>query len=109
MVPSFTYRAEVLEVIDADTLRLRVDLGFRCHVVIDGRVRGINAPELKTPEGVEAQKYIIDQIGGLPVTIQSYRDRRSFARWIVDVWLADERGLADVIREWMEAHPNTSE
>lgn len=46
-LPIFTYYAQVIKVIDGDTIDFRVDLGF--NVLRDIRVRllGLNAPELR--------------------------------------------------------------
>jgi micrococcal nuclease len=107
MEPAYgPYRAEVLRVVDADTLELRVDLGFRVAVVIDGRVRGVDAPELSTAAGKEALFWAGDVLP-YEVLVKSYRDRMSFARWIVDVWLPDGRSYADMLLEAGHAVPMT--
>jgi endonuclease YncB( thermonuclease family) len=101
--PIYRYRAQVLDVHDADTYKLRVDLGFRCAVTIQCRLRGVNAPELSTPEGKEARNFVLTLINGwyvqTPVLVESYKDQQSFARWVCDVWLEDGRSLADVLVE----------
>jgi endonuclease YncB( thermonuclease family) len=109
--PIYRYRAEVLDVHDADTYKLRIDLGFRCAVTIQCRLRGVNAPELSTLEGKDARDFVkillgaprfdLAMFGGPynPVVIESYRDQQSFARWVCNVWLSDGRSLADVLIE----------
>jgi endonuclease YncB( thermonuclease family) len=42
----FQYAAEVLRIIDGDTLWLNLDLGFRTHLEVDVRLADINAPEV---------------------------------------------------------------
>jgi len=54
----YTYTAEVLEVIDGDTLRAEISLGFGFTTVQKLRLRGIDAPELNTKEGEEAKKFV---------------------------------------------------
>ena len=49
----FFYEAEVLKVIDGDTIDLRVDLGFDVHHIIRIRLYGVNTPESKTSDDAE--------------------------------------------------------
>lgn len=46
--------AEVLDVVDGDTFRARLDLGWRISIVVLVRVRGVNAPELPSATGEAA-------------------------------------------------------
>lgn len=98
--PVYRYRAEVLDVHDGDTYKVRVDLGFRCAVTIQLRLRGVDTPELPTPEGLRARDAAVALLlrGMTPgVVVESYKDRRSFERWVCDVWLSDGRSLASVL------------
>lgn len=104
MKPAYVYLAEVIDVHDGDTYKLRVDLGFRCAVTIQCRLHGVNAPELNTPDGKVARDFVRQTLapygtGSLydSVVIESYKDQRSFERWVCDVWLLDDRSLADVL------------
>jgi len=93
--PHFSYIAQVVRVIDADTLVLNLDLGFRVHVEIEGRINGVDAPELSTPEGQHARAEIVTVVNLAKfVTVTSFKDRRSFARWVVDVKLNGVDDLA---------------
>jgi micrococcal nuclease len=95
-VANFIYNAEVLEVHDGDTFTVRVDLGFRVAVTIRARLHGVDAPELGKPGGVEARRYVADAFAASDgaVTIQSFKDQRSFERWVCDVYLPDGSSLA---------------
>lgn len=42
----YTYKAEVIRVIDGDTVVLNIDLGFKIHHITPCRLAGINAPEI---------------------------------------------------------------
>jgi len=53
----YDYQAQVLNVHDGDTLRLRTDLGFYIRFDQTVRLAGLNAPELSTPEGKAAQAF----------------------------------------------------
>tara|TARA_R110002020_G_scaffold184769_2_gene381996 strand:- start:1093 stop:1431 length:339 start_codon:yes stop_codon:yes gene_type:complete len=47
------YQAEVLRVVDGDTIDVRVDLGFKVHYNVRVRMYGINAPESRTRDKEE--------------------------------------------------------
>src|SRR4051812_7009805 len=51
MKPSYTYKAEVLRVVDGDMLVARVDLGMRTFVEVPLRLNGINSRGLSTEQG----------------------------------------------------------
>lgn len=57
----FVRRAKLLRVIDGDTLRLEIDLGFGASIVHDVRLSGIDTPE---PRGNErlAGKWVTKQV-----------------------------------------------
>ncbi len=52
--PAYQYIAVPLRLVDADTIEVRVDLGFRAFIVTPVRLLGVNAPERDTPEGQRA-------------------------------------------------------
>lgn len=95
--PVYRYRAACERVVDGDTYRLRVDLGFGAGLSINGRLRDVNCPELSTEAGKAARAYAESRLMAGPPTpliLESYRDRQSFARWIVDIWLPGGQALA---------------
>ena len=49
----YTYNAEVLRVLDGDTIDVLIDLGFSTHRKIRVRLYGINAPESRTRDLAE--------------------------------------------------------
>lgn len=49
--------AVVVEIIDGDTLKCQVDLGFKISLLTNVRVYGCNTPELPTPAGVLALNF----------------------------------------------------
>jgi micrococcal nuclease len=46
----YTYKAEVIRVIDGDTIKFRIDLGFRTYMEANCRLYGINCKELTAKE-----------------------------------------------------------
>lgn len=104
MKPVYVYRARALRVVDGDTFIAEVDLGFRVSAAIEVRLRGVNTPEGLA--GLSAKEFLANLLGIVSLQIapphalvlQSYKDRRSFTRWICDVWLdSDKSTLAERI------------
>lgn len=58
----FIYRAEVMKVVDGDTLLLRLDLGFQVWKEQRIRLAGIDAPALDADGGPEAMDYVQTQM-----------------------------------------------
>jgi len=52
----YRYNAEVIRVVDGDTIKARVDLGFSCWTVTTLRFYGMNAPESRTRDLEEKKK-----------------------------------------------------
>ncbi len=48
MISMWEYFADVLRVVDGDTVDVRVDLGFNVHFKVRVRLHGLNAPESRT-------------------------------------------------------------
>jgi micrococcal nuclease len=73
-VTTWTVPATVLKVIDGDTMRLQLDLGWSIYRVERCRVAQINSPELSTDEGEAAKAYAEQLLPvGAPVTFVSKR------------------------------------
>lgn len=58
----FTYAAIVEKVIDADTLKVRIKLPLKQWITQTLRLRGIDCPELSTPQGRAAKRYVVSMI-----------------------------------------------
>lgn len=59
---TWTVPATVLRVVDGDTVRLLLDLGWHITLEANARILGINAPELNTPEGQAAKRFAADHL-----------------------------------------------
>lgn len=105
MKPSYVYRARAIRVIDGDTFIAAVDLGFGVEhgepgitVPLRVRLHGVYCPERRETGGPEATGFLAGLLGltvpePRPLILQSYKDARSFERWVCDVWLeADDTG-----------------
>ena len=49
----YQYMAEILKVVDGDTVDVRIDLGFSVHIMQRVRLNGVDTPECRTTDPVE--------------------------------------------------------
>ncbi|MEK6583846.1 MAG: DUF1016 N-terminal domain-containing protein [Nitrospirota bacterium] len=85
---SYTYAATIERVIDGDTLLVLVEAGFRIIMRDRLRLRGINCPEVGTPEGDRAKRYVekLLPVGSI-IVLKSHKDRTDIhGRFVVDVF-----------------------
>jgi micrococcal nuclease len=100
----YTYRAWIVNVLDGDTVKAVIDLGFGVRSVQVLRLRGIDAPELVSQEGKEAKqaleamlqradssKPIADSKTGVPVLIKTVKSDK-YDRYLADIFIADKKG-----------------
>lgn len=89
----YEYQAEVLEWIDGDTVRVRVDLGFYCEKIEKIRLARINAFELKSDSGYKQrvarsarhQAELLCPVGSVAVIQTTKSGRDIYARYIGEV------------------------
>ena len=74
----YSYRADIVRLIDGDTVEADIDLGFSVSIRLKLRLYGIDTPEVRGEErerGLEAKlalAELIDQCS--PITVQTYKD-----------------------------------
>ena len=97
MFALFNYAAQVVRVVDGDTLDVSVDLGFRIYCRLRVRLAGINAPEVfgakATQAGKEAAEFVVDWIAsGSRIVLHSkrYDDREKYGRVLAVVYRDDD-------------------
>jgi micrococcal nuclease len=56
----YQYALKDISVVDGDTLKAGIDLGFNVLLTTKIRIEGINCPEKNTPEGVAAKNFTIE-------------------------------------------------
>lgn len=85
--PGFCYRAEVLRVLDGDTIELMIDVGFHQFTKQICRLTGLNCQELDTPLGVEAKQYTEAWFASdKRCIVETVRDKREkYGRYLVRV------------------------
>lgn len=91
MIPAYRYSAIVRRIVDADTIDLDVDCGFRAWRMRERfRLAGINAPEMRGPQrqaGQAARAWLEAALPiGSAVVIESAKDPDVFGRWIARIW-----------------------
>lgn len=105
----YTYRvAEVVRVVDGDTVDLRVDLGFHVELLERFRLAGIDTPELVGAErrrGLEAAAWLDATLrAASPGALWVESDKLdSFRRWLGTLWLMEPGGPLNVNQALIEA------
>lgn len=83
----YTYRAEVLRVVDGDTLWLKVHLAPDLWLKEKVRLRGIDCPELDTPEGKTAKAHVTALLAEADeVTVVTTKPDK-YDRYLADVFV----------------------
>ncbi len=84
----FTYKAVVKKVIDGDTLIARVRLNFRTFITQKFRLRGIDCPEINTPEGKRAKCFVEERLKDLDfIVIKTHKDTTDkYERYLADIF-----------------------
>ncbi len=83
----FTYRARVERIVDGDTLRVKIDLGFDTWTRQYLRLRGLNAPEISTAEGRRAAAWLTGRLARVPfIWLVSTRSDK-YDRYLSDIWI----------------------
>ncbi len=85
---SYTYAATIDRVVDGDTLLVLIEAGFRIIVRDKLRLRGIDCPEVGTPEGDRAKRFVEKLLpAGATVVIKSHKWKTDpHGRFVVDVF-----------------------
>ena len=66
----YEYNAEIISIVDGDSVKLNVDLGLSVHIHVAVRLTGLNAPELSTPAGKAAKAFVEATVARLGSTVQ---------------------------------------
>jgi len=82
----FTFRAYLLEVTDADTLWVLIDLGFGFITRQHLRLRGIDAPEMNTRAGLEAKRFVERELKKATHIVITTTKSDKYDRYLADVF-----------------------
>jgi len=92
--PSYLYKAEVRDVIDADTVLLDIDLGFDVIRRQSIRLARIDAPPRDTPEGAAGRRFVRKQLAVARTVIVNTRKYDIHRRYVAHVFYAfNKRGI----------------
>jgi micrococcal nuclease len=99
----FEYQAKILHVIDGDTLRLDLDLGFYVRIEQIARLARINTPETVkwTTAGLRdpAKDYILSNCPIGSTCIARISRQEKYGRWLAEVlFLPGEVDRAKILR-----------
>jgi len=61
LIMLFTYKGTVKDIIDADTLWVTLDIGFKLRSTQKVRLRGINAESIETEAGIKAKEFVTNK------------------------------------------------
>jgi micrococcal nuclease len=106
----YIYKAELVRVVDGDTVDLIIDLGFDTLRKERFRLYGIDAPEMNTAEGKEAKKWLIGvltQYGAIyvqTIQLETKAKRDKYGRFLA-VLYNELPTLVPIMREPM--HPSS--
>lgn len=102
--PYGPYKAIVTRIIDGDTLRLALSVGFAIYTEHAIRIKDIDAPETNrgSPEererGRASRDYLIKLMPvGSSCAVLTHQDKMSFNRYVASVTLPDGRDLGTVM------------
>jgi endonuclease YncB( thermonuclease family) len=92
--PSYLYKAEVRDVIDADTLLLDIDLGFEVIRRQSIRLARIDAPSRDTNEGAAGRRFVRKQLAVARTVVVNTRKYDIHRRYVAHVFYAfNNRGI----------------
>jgi endonuclease YncB( thermonuclease family) len=83
----FTYAAYVERVIDGDTVKVRLDLGFNVWTRQTLRLRALDCPELNTPEGEEAKAFVRSHLKEAQLIVVRSSRSDKYDRYLADVFV----------------------
>ena len=85
----FEFRAELIRVVDGDTVDLLVDLGFNTFIRDRFRLLGINAYEMRGEErekGLKAKDCLIDAMNDKELIITTSKNPKGkYGRWLATI------------------------
>lgn len=115
-VVNWTYKAQLLEITDGDTVKLTIDNGFFNREVHAIRLRGVNTPEIFTKDAEEkargqvAKEIVQDwfneanvcrelEMTDWPLILVTQKDKQTFNRYIGDVYCVCGEWLNEYLRK----------
>ena len=106
----FTYKANVVKIVDGDTLDVSIDLGFKIFTVKRIRLQGINTPETygvkkyseEYKNGMLSKNFVIEFVNNCEsvVEIHTRQERGKYGRYIATIFApGSAKSLNDILVE----------
>ena len=101
----YTYRAEVVRVIDGDTIVINLDLGLSIWSKnLTVRLYGINSPEIRgaeRPEGLKSKEWLVKTLSTTPtIIVKTYKDKNDkYGRLLADIYIGDRYINDEIVEE----------
>lgn len=87
----FEYSALITRVVDGDTVHAEIDLGFDVTISATLRLHGVNAPEQRSPGGVEATEWLRSKALNVRARVLTIKDRKEkYGRYLAKLYLPGE-------------------
>ena len=87
----YTYKADIEKIIDGDTVKVNIDLGFNTITTQTLRLRGINAFDIITNAGKDAKEFVISKLeNAKTILIKTYRPDK-YSRFLADIFYSNIR------------------
>jgi hypothetical protein len=86
----YAYKAKLDRVVDGDTIRVVLDLGFKIFHKEILRLKGIDAPEIDSAAGKKSSKILSEILQDVPFLIIKSIRTDVYGRYVADVFLAEK-------------------
>jgi micrococcal nuclease len=94
----YEYKAELVRVVDGDTIIVNIDLGMDVWLhQVRIRLLHINAPEMKTPEGPIAKAYLESLIKGQSLSVTT-KSKDKYGRRLAEVVTKEGVNLSEAMK-----------
>ena len=105
----YTYKATVIRVVDGDSIRMSISVGFGCHLFgtdgrgMDIRLFGVDCPETRggTPaskaHGLLAKAYVEEHLKVGETYEITTHERGKFGRYLATIRLSKRRTINDLL------------
>jgi len=89
--PSYVYRADLVRILDGDTVEARVDLRFSVHTVQSLRFKDVFAAERFTANGRKHTAHLESLLApGAWIIVRTYKNKTDkYGRYEADLWVVE--------------------
>jgi micrococcal nuclease len=78
----YDYNCTIEQVLDGDTLKLQLDLGFHLWLHVTVRLARVNAPELLAIGGAQAKAFVLSELADAVAFKVSTHRQEKYGRWL---------------------------